>query len=78
MEGAAGLDGAGCVAARGGLDASVEGGGPPDVRDDGDDAAGVLKGGFDAVAGGAAGSFTGKSCSSNKSPFWVNMNTVAL
>ncbi len=35
--------------------------------------AGVLKGGFEVVAGGAEARFTGKSCSSNKSPFLVNM-----
>ncbi len=70
-----------CVAVdvEGGLAGVVEGGPANDLEDDVEDGIeGVLKGGFDVVAGGAEGSFTAKSCSSNKSPFLVNMKTVAL
>ncbi len=53
---------------------------PANDRDDGvcDTAAGVLEGGFDVAAGGVAGRCTGKSCSSNRSPLEVKMNTVAF
>jgi hypothetical protein len=76
--GAAGLGWAGGGGA-GGVEAAA-GGVPPACG--GDDglvaAAGVAEDGFDAAAGNPADQFKGKSCSSNKSPFRVNMNTVAV